>query len=125
MPLSDSFQELSKEHNADLCSVQTDDDVFGPILNDDITKLPSSVAAVVNAILNEEIEAGQPTPNPIHATSHSEVPNAPATPVQISLMEFDKPSTSTDSSRKRKLDEDDEVSSFRKEILGVDDFPSP
>lgn len=41
-------------------------------------------------------------------------------------MDFDKPSPSTNSSYKCKLEEDDdEISSFRKELLGADVLPSP
>jgi len=40
-------------------------------------------------------------------------------------MAFDNPSISTNSSRKCKLDEDNEVSFFCWEILGADEFPFP
>jgi len=59
-------------------------------------------------------------PNLAHVAGVFSTLRVPTFHVQVNLMEFDKPSTSIYCSHKCKLEEDDKVLSFCKEILGYD-----
>jgi len=57
MPLSNSFEALKEAHNSKFCCEQIDDDVYNPILNEDIIELASYIVAAATNVMSRGCES--------------------------------------------------------------------